>query len=62
MDRGITETDVHTATDVLVAASDRPTVERVRAHLGTGSPSTVTRWLETRSCGPARSKTDADTR
>lgn len=47
MARGITETDVHTAADELVAAGERPTVERIRAHLGTGSPNTVTRHLET---------------
>lgn len=47
MARGITESDVHTAADELVTAGERPTVERVRAHLGTGSPNTVVRWLET---------------
>lgn len=47
MARGITEPDVHTAADELVAKGERPTVERIRAHLGTGSPNTVTRWLET---------------
>ncbi|MBD9467729.1 DNA-binding protein [Pseudoxanthomonas sp. PXM01] len=47
MARGITETDVHTAADDLVVKGERPTVERIRAHLGTGSPNTVTRWLET---------------
>jgi len=47
MARGITESDVHTAADELVANGERPTVERIRAHLGTGSPNTVTRWLET---------------
>ncbi|WP_448243859.1 DNA-binding protein [Pseudoxanthomonas mexicana] len=47
MARGITESDVHTAADALVATGERPTVERIRAHLGTGSPNTVTRWLET---------------
>lgn len=47
MARGITETDVHTAADALVDAGERPTVDRIRAHLGTGSPNTVTRWLET---------------
>lgn len=47
MARGITESDVHTAADALVASGERPTVERIRAHLGTGSPNTVTRWLET---------------
>lgn len=47
MARGITENDVHQAADALVAMGERPTVERVRAHLGTGSPNTVTKWLET---------------
>ena len=47
MARGITESDVHTAADELVGRGERPTVERIRAHLGTGSPNTVTRWLET---------------
>ena len=47
MARGITESDVHTAADEIVRAGERPTVERIRAHLGTGSPNTVTRWLET---------------
>lgn len=47
MTKGITETQVHAAADALVAAGERPTVERIRAHLGTGSPNTVTRWLDT---------------
>ncbi|MGY1424824.1 DNA-binding protein [Lysobacter sp. A289] len=47
MAKGITESDVHAAADALVAAGERPTIERIRAHLGTGSPNTVTRWLET---------------
>ena len=47
MAKGITESDVHQAADALVATGGRPTVERIRAHLGTGSPNTVTRWLET---------------
>lgn len=47
MTRGINEIDVHTAADELVAKGERPTVDRIRAHLGTGSPNTVTRWLET---------------
>lgn len=47
MARGITESDVHTAADEIVATGERPTVERIRAHLGTGSPNTVTRWLDT---------------
>jgi len=47
MARGITEQDVHSAADALVCAGERPTVERIRAHLGTGSPNTVIRWLDT---------------
>lgn len=47
MSRGITESDVHTAADELVARGERPTVQRIRAHLGAGSPNAVTRWLET---------------
>lgn len=47
MARGITESDVHSAADEIVGAGERPTVERIRSHLGTGSPNTVTRWLET---------------
>ncbi|OBU68447.1 cointegrate resolution protein T [Stenotrophomonas maltophilia] len=47
MARGITESDVHTSADELVAKGERPTVGRTRAHLGTGSPNTVTRWLGT---------------
>ncbi len=46
MAKGITEMQVHTAADALVAAGERPTVERIRAHLGTGSPNTVTRLLD----------------
>ncbi len=47
MAKGITETDVHAAADAVLAGGERPTVERVRAHLGTGSPNTVIRWLDT---------------
>lgn len=47
MAKGISELDVHQAADDIVANGERPTVERIRAHLGTGSPNTVTRWLET---------------
>lgn len=47
MAKGITENDVHVAADAILAGGNRPTVERIRAHLGTGSPNTVTRCLET---------------
>ncbi len=46
MARGITQDQVNAAADALLAAGERPTVERVRAHLGTGSPNTVTRLLD----------------
>ena len=46
MPRGITQEQVNAAADTLVAAGDRPTVEKVRAALGTGSPNTITRMLD----------------
>ena len=46
MRTGITQEQVNTAADALVAAGDKPTVEKVRAALGTGSPNTVTRMLD----------------
>ncbi len=41
MARGITQEDVFRACDALLIAGARPTIERVRQHLGTGSPNTV---------------------
>lgn len=46
MARGLTELDVHGAADDIVSLGERPTVERIRSHLGTGSPNTVTRHLD----------------
>ena len=46
MRKGITQDQVNAAADALVAAREKPTVERVRAQLGTGSPNTVLRMLE----------------
>jgi chromosome segregation ATPase len=46
MARGITQQDVDRAADALLAGGERPTVERIRQHLGTGSPNTVTRLLD----------------
>lgn len=43
---GITQEDVNAAADALLRAGERPTIERVRAQLGTGSPNTLTRLLE----------------
>ncbi|KLB43754.1 DNA-binding protein [Xanthomonas euvesicatoria] len=63
MTRGITESDVHGAADALVADGERPTVERIRAYLGTGSPNTVVRWLETWwQCLGSRLATDRQVR
>lgn len=47
MRTGITQDQVSAAADTLVAAGDKPTVEKVRAALGTGSPNTITRMLDT---------------
>ena len=44
--KGVTQEQVNRAADALVAAGERPTVDRIRAFLGTGSPNTVTRLLE----------------
>jgi hypothetical protein len=46
MPRGITQDQVNQAADAITATGERPTVERIRAHLGTGSPNTVTRMLD----------------
>lgn len=46
MARGITQSDVARAADALLLGGERPTVDRVRQFLGTGSPNTVTRLLD----------------
>ncbi len=46
MRTGITQEQVNAAADALVAAGDKPTVEKIRAALGTGSPNTITRMLD----------------
>lgn len=46
MPRGITQDQVNAAADVILGAGENPTVEKVRAELGTGSPNTVTRMLD----------------
>jgi Plasmid replication region DNA-binding N-term len=45
--KGITQEQVNVAADALVAAGENPTVEKIRARLGTGSPNTVVRMLDT---------------
>ncbi|GGA02833.1 DNA-binding protein [Dyella caseinilytica] len=47
MPTGISQDQVNAAADQLVAAGNKPTVEKVRQVLGTGSPNTITRMLET---------------
>ncbi|RDI97323.1 integrase [Dyella solisilvae] len=46
MARGITQDQVNRAADAILGAGDNPTVEKVRAELGTGSPNTITRMLD----------------
>ena len=46
MPRGITENDVWTACDALLLAGARPTIERVRQKIGSGSPNTVSLHLD----------------
>lgn len=46
MARGITEEDVRGAADAIVGRGERPTIERLRAELGRGSPNTVNRHLD----------------
>lgn len=43
---GVTEHAVFEAADALVARGERPTIERLRAELGTGSPNTILRHLD----------------
>lgn len=44
--RGIQEHQVWAAADLLIAAGERPTIERVRQKLGSGSPNTVSPMLD----------------
>lgn len=44
--RGVQEADVWAAADALIAQGQRPTIERVRQHIGRGSPNTVSPMLE----------------
>lgn len=44
--RRISEDDVRQAADALLVDGDRPTVERVRARLGRGSPNTIALFLD----------------
>ncbi|MDP3172345.1 MAG: DNA-binding protein [Polaromonas sp.] len=44
--RGVQQEEVWAAADALIAAGDRPTIERVRLKIGRGSPNTVSPMLE----------------
>lgn len=44
--RGVQREDVWAAADAVLLAGERPTIERVRQHLGSGSPNTVGPLLE----------------
>lgn len=46
MAKGITQDQVSAAADELLLAGERPTIERIRTVLGTGSPNTVNRLLD----------------
>jgi len=44
--RGITQSDVSHAADSLLRAGDRPTIEKIRAKIGRGSPNTINPMLD----------------
>jgi Plasmid replication region DNA-binding N-term len=44
--RGVSTRDVELAADALLRAGDRPTIEKVREKLGTGSPNTINPLLD----------------
>jgi hypothetical protein len=44
--RGITQSDVSYAADTLLRAGERPTIEKVRAKIGKGSPNTINPMLD----------------
>jgi hypothetical protein len=46
MPRGITQAQVNRAADAILDTGKNPTVEKIRAALGTGSPNTITRMLD----------------
>lgn len=44
--RGVTQSDVSHAADTLLRSGERPTIEKVRAKIGKGSPNTVNPMLD----------------
>jgi Plasmid replication region DNA-binding N-term len=45
--RGVSASDVERTADALLRSGERPTIEKVRAKLGTGSPNTINPLLDT---------------
>jgi hypothetical protein len=45
--RGVSAGDIERAADALLRAGERPTIEKIREKLGTGSPNTINRLLDT---------------
>ena len=45
--RGIAQTDVSHAADTLLRSGERPTIEKIRAKIGRGSPNTINPMLDT---------------
>lgn len=56
---GITYEEVQNAADTLVGRAESPTIQRVREHLGTGSPNTIHRHLTTWRAALAPAKREA---
>jgi Plasmid replication region DNA-binding N-term len=44
--RGVSSTDVERAADALLRLGERPTIEKIRASLGGGSPNTINPLLD----------------
>jgi Plasmid replication region DNA-binding N-term len=44
--RGVTTTDVERAADSLLRAGERPTIDKIREHIGRGSPNTINPMLD----------------
>ena len=51
--RGVTASDVERAADSLLRVGERPTIERIREKLGTGSPNTINPLLDARPAAHA---------
>jgi hypothetical protein len=63
MARGITQTQINNAVDALLQRGMRPTTEKLRTDLGTGSPNTLARmrdtwWAELAECLAMQARAD----